>query len=143
MQLLSSMLESCLFLSTGAETLRICSLGSGPGTDLVSILFFLKERYGTMKIHATFVDLCDGWRCVIEDIISQLKNPEYVGDMVSKENFEIQHIVADLLTFNGSTSPPAINIQSADVISMMKFVSAATCTGTEEMLKVCNKLQSL
>lgn len=123
------------------DCLKLCSLGSGPGTDVVGCLLFLKEKFRIKRISATLVDIYEGWKFVFDAMVSELKSEEFkdFNHTASEENFDYEYVPADLLDFDGSNPLLFGRIANADFITMVKFVSAAACRDTRGMVKVCNK----
>ncbi|KAG8186765.1 hypothetical protein JTE90_010659 [Oedothorax gibbosus] len=119
--------------------LRICSLGGGPGTDVVGIFKSMAIIPSLHKkvVQVTVLDICGGWRNSFKHVISRLKHGKVAGvpaSFIDANNFNADLIAVDLL----KTLPENIRkiISSADIISMVKFVSAvAGIEGSIEALK--------
>lgn len=122
-------------------SLRLCSLGSGPGTDIVALIFALNEKLGLKKCRADLIDLSAEWEFVFESVVSELRSIKIknVNEMVSEQNFSYQYFGADLLNLSDYNHNVLEVIQNADIITMVKFISAAACKNTIKMIEVRTK----
>lgn len=119
--------------------LNLCSLGGGPGTDIVGLLFILREVFGYIQCNVTVIDHAIEWKHVFDSIVSELKTGRYgsVRDMVSGWNFSYDYLSADLLAFSFVNNYKVLQaIKNADIITMIKFISAAACEKTRQMVQV-------
>lgn len=107
------------------DELKICCLGGGGGTDIVGILRALVSFKCLRKkvSSVTVLDICGGWRNSFKKIIQKLKESQDVSDaFLNKETFSSKLVAVDLTE---TLSSSVINIiKSADIICMVKFVSA-------------------
>lgn len=120
--------------------LNLCSLGGGPGTEIVSFLFVLQESIGSVQCNVTVIDYSLEWQTVFEDVINLLKSGIYgpVRNIVSSWYFSYNYLSADLLNMSYYNAYKVqACIKNADVVTMIKFVSAAACDKTRSMSKVC------
>lgn len=145
--LLCAVLELAMWMYPVKEVMnvdcvKLCSLGSGHGTDIVGCLLFLKEKFGTKRISTTLVDCYEGWKFVFDTIVSELKSEEFkdFNHIVTEENFDYEYVPSDLLKFDDSARLLFQRIANTDFITMVKFVSAAACRDTRRMVKVCKKI---
>lgn len=124
--------------------IRICSLGGGPGSDIVGIFKALGviPYYSNRIKQVSVLDICDGWHTSFEDIMSHLKQVK-VKDIpetfINKKKFKQELIEVDLL------SPLQENIVeiilNADIICMVKFVSAVLARkGSIDALQILGNL---
>lgn len=76
---------------------------------------------------------------VFEAIVSELEQKSYERELLWDFDYipyEYWYVVADLLEFDGHDFEVTPAIESADVVTMVKFVSAAACRDTRRMVKV-------
>ncbi|GFR14447.1 uncharacterized protein TNCT_208801 [Trichonephila clavata] len=113
--------------NTFTGSISICSLGGGPGSDIVGIFKALGviPYYSNRIKKVSILDICDGWHTSFEDIISRLKQgtvKDIPETFINSKKFKHELIEVDLL------SPLQENamevIVNADIICMVKFVSA-------------------
>ncbi|GFW41644.1 uncharacterized protein TNCV_4035591 [Trichonephila clavipes] len=113
--------------NTFTGSIRICSLGGGPGSDIVGIFKALGviPYYSNRIKNVSILDICDGWRTSFEDIISHLKQgtvKDIPETFISSKKFKHELIEVDLLS---PLQEHAVEvIVNADIICMVKFVSA-------------------
>lgn len=120
--------------------LKICSLGGGPGTDIVGIFKAMAIIPSLHKkiVQVTVLDICGGWRNSFKHVILRLKHGKVAGvpaSFVDAAEFKADLIAVDLL----KPLPENIRkiISSSDIISMVKFVSAVVgIEGSIDALKV-------
>ncbi|GBM78491.1 hypothetical protein AVEN_114803-1 [Araneus ventricosus] len=124
--------------------IKICSLGGGPGTDIIGIFKALGViPYFQHRINQVSVlDICGGWSNTFENIISCLltgKVKDVPETFVSSKKFKHELIEVDLLR---SLPENVVEIISnADIISMVKFMSVILAKeGCLDALKVLGNL---
>ncbi|XP_054707083.1 uncharacterized protein LOC129216892 [Uloborus diversus] len=114
--------------------LNLCSLGGGPGTDVVAILDLLTAFFDFFPCFVSIVDLTEGWKGVFESTLQELRNgPNWrLRDILSPFYFHYNYITANLL----QPLRPSVKryLKDADFISMVKFISAAACADTRAMI---------
>ncbi|XP_054707577.1 uncharacterized protein LOC129217321 [Uloborus diversus] len=114
--------------------LNLCSLGGGPGTDVVAILDVFANFMDFIPCSVNIIDLNGSWRSVFESVVQELQcgNNRKLKNMLSPSYFRFNYITANMLL---PLSPLVkSSIMSADFISMVKFISAAACDNTESMV---------
>ncbi|KAG8183333.1 hypothetical protein JTE90_023982 [Oedothorax gibbosus] len=115
--------------------LKICSLGGGPGSDIVGIVAALSEL-DVFQCSAKVVDLKADWEDTLRSVVQELRSGDYgvVGQCFQAENFDWDYLTADLLEdeIKGDVFEA---VGEADLVTMVKFVSAASCQSTYSMLK--------
>lgn len=119
--------------------LSLCSLGGGPGTDIVSLMFVLQRIFGVVRCSANVVDYSLEWKRVFESIIAELRTGRYgnVKQIVSSWYFNYDYQSADLLSASYyNMYKVRSSIKNADIITMIKFISAAACDKTKGMVMV-------
>ncbi|PRD24917.1 UNVERIFIED_CONTAM: hypothetical protein NCL1_42418 [Trichonephila clavipes] len=108
------------FLQKRRRSLKICNLGGGPGADLIGVITAFQKEFGYFHTSATIIDIVSEWKDIFGSIINELRygfygyfelNPRITGDINN-----------------------AIN--SADFITMTKFVSAVIHQNATGMIKV-------
>lgn len=117
--------------------LNLCSLGGGPGTDIVSLLFVIKEIFGFIQCRVDVIDFAQEWKNVFDSIVSELRTGKYgsVKDMVSSGYFGYDYLSADLLNASYWSQYKVLTaVRNADIITMVKFISAAACDKTRLMV---------
>lgn len=106
------------------KRLNICSLGGGPGCEVIGILSFLgwiRQRYPRQRqnIDCTILDLCLGWRQSFAYVLDTFLLNSLWKSNSSKIYYRF--FDADLCSDLGNNSKSVI--QNADVVTMVKFVS--------------------
>ncbi|XP_071043456.1 uncharacterized protein [Parasteatoda tepidariorum] len=118
-------------------TLAICCLGGGPATDavaLVHIIRYLYEPYWrkyrkTLKISITVVDISEEWQETARNVLECLQTtPEFFGD--GELTLTYDFLTADLTKEMSKDLKAAI--KSADIVTMIYFLSAVTGTRGRE-----------
>lgn len=109
------------------ESIKICCLGGGPGTDIVGLFraLALMPHYHDKIIEVTVLDICGGWRNSFKRIISSLISGQVKGvpnTFVNASNFKYKLIEVNLLDNLPNNIVQILG--EADVICMVKFVSA-------------------
>lgn len=121
------------------ESLVLCSLGGGPGTDIVALLLVIQQVFGFKECSAYIIDCSEGREQTFTNIVSGLRiiPDSDVISMVDESCFEYRYLGADLLnpsSFDNTELGEAIS--KADIITMVKFISAVACNRTGRMLMV-------
>ncbi|GFS50713.1 uncharacterized protein TNCV_2042661 [Trichonephila clavipes] len=114
---------------------KICSLGGGPGSDVIGVLAVLSEIFGLIQVSATVIDCMPEWKQTFYALIKELRYGNYgiLGESVTEQYFEWSYMGNNLL---GKMTNQVNNaIQSANLVTMVKFVSAAACKDTSSMIK--------
>ncbi|XP_023227070.1 uncharacterized protein LOC111627687 isoform X1 [Centruroides sculpturatus] len=112
--------------------MNICSLGGGPGFDLIGLLkarsYFV--RMCMKKLKCTVIDLCNGWEISLRHV-----RQSFLSGVGSTYN-SFQVFDFDLVEAN-LCKPLESNVKQviaeADVVNMVKFVSAVPCDGKRNM----------
>ncbi|KAF8796475.1 hypothetical protein HNY73_000845 [Argiope bruennichi] len=124
--------------------IKICSLGGGPGTDIIGICKALAVRpYFHQRIkQVSVLDICGGWNNTFENIISGLltgKVKDVPETFISSKKFKYNLIEIDLIQ---SLPENVIEIISkADIVSMVKFISVVLAKeGCLDALKILGNL---
>lgn len=115
------------------ETLKICCLGGGPGTDIVGLfrVLALFPNYYQKVVEVTILDICGGWRNSFKRIIANLlsgKVKEVPETFINASNFKFKLIEVDLL--QNLPSNIVTILSEADIVCMVKFVSAILGSST-------------
>ncbi|XP_023240306.1 uncharacterized protein LOC111638782 [Centruroides sculpturatus] len=100
---------------------NICSLGAGPGTDIVGILMFFRHRLNLLsgvKVNCTLIDKYSSWKTIFHKIMNKL----YSENADQFLNITTEYLAEDL--FNCLSGNVRAAIQTADLIIMTKFISA-------------------
>lgn len=115
---------------------EICSLGGGPGSDVLGVISVLSAYFGAVKTYVTIVDIMGQWESTFASIINELAYGDYgtLRTNVTDNFLDWNYIGENLL--DEMSNPVSKAISQASLITMVKFVSAAACQDTEEMLKV-------
>lgn len=119
--------------------LSLCSLGGGPGTEIVSLMFVLQQIFGFLRCSVNVIDYSLEWKRVFESIIAELRTGRYgnVRQIVSSWYFNYDYQSADLLSASYyNMYKVRSSIKNADIITMIKFISAAACDKTKGMVMV-------
>ncbi|XP_015924438.1 uncharacterized protein [Parasteatoda tepidariorum] len=122
-----------IILDTGR--IEICSLGGGPGSDILGVISVLSEELGFFQLKATIIDYMDKWKYTFGAIIRELRCENYglISEFVQPQYFSWNYIGHNLLGKMSNDVNKAIH--RANLITMVKFVSAAACKDTAEMVK--------
>ncbi|XP_015924437.1 uncharacterized protein [Parasteatoda tepidariorum] len=123
------------------DCINICSLGGGPGIDAIGVLSALHRKYGLLRCHAQIIESMPGWKDTFKTILEEFQNDHYgLSGNLTPEYFQFSYIVADLLGKMDSVVNKAIG--SANLITMVKFLSAATSIDTAQMIrKIFNSMR--
>jgi hypothetical protein len=113
---------------------KICSLGGGPGSDIIGALAALHHAYSFFHSSVTVADYMVDWALSFESILRELGTGMY-GAFGSNTSSYLnwRYVGANLLkslTFDVSEA-----LSSANLVTMVKFASAAACQDTEFMMK--------
>ncbi|XP_067132060.1 uncharacterized protein [Centruroides vittatus] len=112
---------------------NICSLGAGPGTDIVGILMFFRHRLNLLsgvKVNCTLIDKYSSWKTIFHKIMNKL----YSENADQFLNITTEYLAEDL--FNCLSGNARAAIQTADLIIMTKFISAISADNEcSDMLK--------
>lgn len=116
--------------------IEVCSLGGGPGCDVLGVISVLSAELGFFQLSATIIDCMEKWRHTFGAIVKELRSADYgfMSDFVQPQYFSWNYIGHNLLGKMSNDVNKAI--QGANLITMVKFVSAAACKDTAEMVKV-------
>ncbi|GFQ72568.1 uncharacterized protein TNCT_37451 [Trichonephila clavata] len=117
--------------------LTMCCLGGGPGTDIVGAFAAFISTIGFIPCSVTILDYAREWESTFKIVIQELKwgNLPMFSDMVKIPNFNYEYIGCNLLTEVASKYSVKKAISSADFLTMIKFISAAGCNYTRNMVK--------
>lgn len=118
------------------DSLKLCSLGGGPGSDIVSLLLVIQEVFGLKKFETSIIDYAPGWKYTFGYVISSLvemPNSKF-KHMLRKPYQYLNANLLDSSSFGDAKIHDAI--KDADILSMVKFISAAACNRTKHMLEV-------
>lgn len=123
--------------------LKLCCLGGGPGSEIIGVLFALYAYFKSFKTSVAIIDCKKEWESTFRSLIQELRFGEY-GQVSSglkiDNNFQWSYLGANLLEKMTNAVNSAIG--SASLITMVKFVSAASCTAAEVMVEVSAKCHS-
>ncbi|XP_035210428.1 uncharacterized protein LOC118184810 [Stegodyphus dumicola] len=115
--------------------LRICSLGGGPGCDVLGALAAMHEIFGFLRVSVSIIDIMINWNFTFRSIIHELELPTYgtLGQSFNPQYFDWDYISSNL---TGEMNEQVYeSIAAADLITMVKFVSATACETTSDMIK--------
>ena len=125
-----------------SKKFKLCCLGGGPGSDAVGVLAALHTVFTSFKSSVTIIDYIEEWKNTFDLITDHLRSAEYG---MQWNDCDFNYIGADLLNFQ-CTTVSAVNsitihtvnntINTASLITMIKFISAAACANTEQMVEV-------
>uniref|UniRef100_T1JNG8 Uncharacterized protein n=1 Tax=Strigamia maritima TaxID=126957 RepID=T1JNG8_STRMM len=110
--------ELWLALVKQKKSVNVCSLGGGPGTDLIALQLFLKmKNMSNVKISGAIFDKYIEWDDIFRPLVSKFRvgNANVVFD-VDYEKFDVFNVSDDSVVIG--------RIQQADVVTIVKFVSA-------------------
>lgn len=120
-----------------SEEFKICSLGGGPGSDVIGVIAALNTHLGAFRINVTIVDLMEQWKYTFASLVSELSSGDYgtaIRTNVADNFLQWKYIGSNLL--DGLTYPVKAAVSQASLVTLIKFVSAAACQDTEEMVDV-------
>ncbi|GFT45002.1 uncharacterized protein TNCV_1575611 [Trichonephila clavipes] len=117
--------------------LTMCSLGGGPGTDIVGAFAAFISTIGFIPCSVTILDYGRDWESTFKIIIQELRSGTIpiFSDMVTIPNFNYEYIECNLLTDVASKYSVKEAVSSADFLTMIKFISAAGCNYTRRMVE--------
>ncbi|KAG8197126.1 hypothetical protein JTE90_011289 [Oedothorax gibbosus] len=132
-------------LINSKRRLRLCSLGGGPGTDVLGSLAAIFACCQYIPCSVSVLDFyAQQWKITFDMLIKELRSGVSHGlkEMVSAPQFKYEFMYANLLS-DVETNPQVRQIVSAaDIITMVKFISAAACQATSRMVQaVFNSMQ--
>ncbi|GFQ80145.1 uncharacterized protein TNCT_372881 [Trichonephila clavata] len=114
------MVSGCLQRLLKKKSLKICSLGGGPASDIVAIVTILEslaEKEGILlDIRVTVIDFDMRWKNTCYTVLSCL-------EQFKKATWKINFIKEDLTNTKSYTSKTTAAIQEADIVSMVMFLS--------------------
>ncbi|CAL1274664.1 unnamed protein product [Larinioides sclopetarius] len=116
--------------------INICSLGGGPGSDIFGVLSVLNAKFGFFQVSTTVIDCMEKWKYMFHELVSELRYGDYgaLGECVGEQYFEWSYLQHNLLS--KMTNQVNQAIARADLVTMIKFVSAASCKDTSAMIRV-------
>ncbi|GFU23830.1 uncharacterized protein NPIL_457241 [Nephila pilipes] len=124
--------DSFLRVHSCTRPLKICNLGGGPGADLIGVIAAFQQEFGCIHTSATIIDIVSGWKDILGNIIEELRCGLY-GGFELDPHFEWDFLTANLVDKISGDVSNAIN--SADFITMTKFVSAVVHQNATGMIK--------
>ncbi|XP_055940572.1 uncharacterized protein LOC129971113 isoform X1 [Argiope bruennichi] len=115
--------------------MNICSLGGGPGSDIFGVLSVLNATFGFFPVSATVIDCMENWRDLFYELINELRYGNYgaLGECVGGQYFDWKYLQHNLLA--KMTNQVNTAIARANLVTMIKFVSASSCKDTSAMIK--------
>ncbi|GFS50568.1 uncharacterized protein TNCV_2041941 [Trichonephila clavipes] len=122
------------FLQERRRSLKICNLGGGPGADLIGVITAFQKEFGYFHTSATIIDIVSEWKDIFGSIINELRYGFYGYFELNPRYFEWSFLTANLMDRITGDINNAIN--SADFITMTKFVSAVIHQNATGMIKV-------
>ncbi|GBN34209.1 hypothetical protein AVEN_142084-1 [Araneus ventricosus] len=126
--------QDLVFLKT---PFNICSLGSGPGTDVIGVLAAMYDKLCFFPSSATLVDIMPEWEGTFRSVVSELRLEDrtygILSASASQRYFDWSFIDSDLL--EEVSQDLKLVIESANLITLVKFVSAVACKKTSEMIE--------
>lgn len=117
---------------------KLCCLGGGPGSDAVGVMAALHAVLTGFRLSVTIIDSMDQWKDTFVQVIEHLRDAGF-GIKWNFNSTDFNYIGADLLLDSMMTDSVKEAISSASLVTMVKFISAATCTDTELMVEVSKK----
>lgn len=117
--------------------LTLCSLGGGPGTDIVGAFAAFISTIGFIPCSVSILDYAREWESTFKIIVGELRwgSLPIFSDMIIPPNFNYEYIGCNLLTDVTSKFSVKEAISSADFLTMIKFISAAGCNHTRGMVE--------
>ncbi|XP_022243958.1 uncharacterized protein LOC111086231 [Limulus polyphemus] len=100
------------------ETLKICSIGGGPGSEIAGLILGLKDTLFRTTVHATIIDRCEGWKNLFEYLLSLLETYKLV------QKIERLRLICENMFQHHWNEEVIEEISKANIITMMKFISA-------------------
>ncbi|XP_022079671.1 uncharacterized protein LOC110973287 [Acanthaster planci] len=98
------------------SNMKVCSIGGGPGSDLVGVTTFLRE-YGIFP---------PSLECLVLDLYPNWKDTWDTIHQCIPEHFRVKYERCDVVTDVGLASNAHQFIQQADLITLVKFFSAVS-----------------
>ncbi|XP_055942662.1 uncharacterized protein LOC129972523 isoform X1 [Argiope bruennichi] len=122
------------FLSI-CEPLKICSLGGGPGTDIIGVVTALQREFGCFYTSAIILDIISDWNIIFGSVIDEITSGCYadIGKCLTWEFFQWSLITTNLL--NEMDPDVDDTIKTADFVIMSKFISAISSRGASKMIQ--------
>lgn len=117
------------------DRFRLCSLGGGPGNDVIGVLAALHAAFSYFDTSSTVIDYMYHWSYSFDSILRELGTGHYgaFGNNISAF-LHWKYIGANLLkTFQDDVLE---SLSTANLVTMIKFASAAACLDTSTMIKV-------
>ncbi|GFX62704.1 uncharacterized protein TNCV_4868641 [Trichonephila clavipes] len=106
--------------ATKKKSLKICSLGGGPASDIIAIITVLEslaEKEGILlDFRVTIIDFDVKWKNTCYTVLSCL-------EQFQNATWNINFIKQDLTNWKSYTSKTTAAIQEADIVSMVMFIS--------------------
>ncbi|CAL1274675.1 unnamed protein product [Larinioides sclopetarius] len=122
------------FLSSH-ELLKICSLGGGPGADVIGVVTALQDEFGYINTFANIVDIFSAWSRTFQAVLHKMTSGYYgdKGRCLSSQFFKWSYITSDLLCERDQDVNAAIT--DAGLVIMSKFISAVASQNASKMIK--------
>ncbi|GBM78388.1 hypothetical protein AVEN_79108-1 [Araneus ventricosus] len=132
---LSEMREWFRTFLSSLELLKMCSLGGGPGADVIGVVTALQSEFGCFYTSARIVDKIFDWKFIFESTIDEITSGccGDVGRWLNCQYFEWSYITTNLLRKIDQDVDAAI--RDTDVIIMSKFISAVASQNVPGMIK--------
>ncbi len=101
--------------STNGKNLRICSLGGGPGSELVGMVTFLRENdlCPISRLKCTILDVFPSWKETWDSI------HEHIPELPA-----VDYIECDLVHHSKLQAPVVDAVKNADIVTMVKTFSS-------------------
>ncbi|KFM61266.1 hypothetical protein X975_02998, partial [Stegodyphus mimosarum] len=129
--------DNIYYYFNSKKTLNLCSLGGGPGTDVIAMQAALFACFSIPVCSATIIDLAENWNETFNSALLELQSGSYgvVGQAFLPEFFNFQYLGADLKDDIAWNLCIRNVIMSADVITMVKFISSTASVNAKRILK--------
>ncbi|XP_076369275.1 uncharacterized protein LOC143256236 [Tachypleus tridentatus] len=104
-------------ISKCSSTLKICSIGGGPGSDIFGIIVALQKFILPDTIQTTVIDMCEDWKDTFNFLLN-VTRPQLINC-----NIDRIRLVCENVLNSEWTHEVVEEIRRADIITMMKFIS--------------------
>ncbi|GBN11520.1 hypothetical protein AVEN_137787-1 [Araneus ventricosus] len=115
--------------------LKLCSLGGGPGADVIGVLAAMHNQFGFFRSSVKLVDIMSEWELTFWSVLDELRQQNYgpLSESTSEKWFDWSFMRADLQSEMSKELTEVLG--TADLVTMIKFVSAAACKETSSMIE--------
>lgn len=128
--------ETMLKFRLASGAFRMCSLGGGPGTDVVGIVAALDAAVGSAykwQTAVSVVDYMEGWRSTFKSVVCELRRSE-LSRRFSNDHFSWKYVQGDLLDIKKHEIWDSVTYSS--LVTIVKCLSTFRSSDVQRTIRV-------